>query len=216
MKNVNKLFLLLALFCTVGAVNAQISIGPKVGINMGTFRGDDVESGDTELLLGVTLGAAAEIGITEDFSIAPELLFFQKGSEQTLFEDPNNSDTKTERETVLNYFEIPVLAKYSFSIGEGPELFAIAGPSFGIGLGGKIKQTDMPEIDVEFEDDQFTNFDVSVALGAGILLPVGPGNLVFDIRYLLGLTSIDDSPADTDVKNNGLGVSAGFLFPLTK
>ena len=216
MKKVNKLFLLLTLFCVAGGVHAQIAIGPKVGINIGTFRGDDVESDDAENLLGVTLGAVANIGITENFSIMPEVLFFQKGAEQTLFEDPNDSETKTERETTLNYVEIPVLAKYAFSIGQGPELFVIGGPSFGIGLGGNISETNLSDRDIDFEEDMITNFDFSVALGGGISLPVGPGSLIFDIRYLLSLTSIDDSEFDRDIKNNGIAASVGFLYPLTK
>ena len=216
MKKVNKLFLLLTLFCMAGAMHAQIAIGPKVGINFGTFREDDVESEDAENLLGVTLGAVADIGITDNFSIMPEVLFFQKGAEVTTFENPLDAEDKTETETTLNYVEIPVLAKYAFSIGDGPELFVIGGPSFGIGLGGNISRTGLADVDIDFEENMLTNFDFSVALGGGISLPVGPGSLIFDIRYLLSLTSIDDSDFDADIKNNGIGASAGFLFPLSK
>ncbi|MEO0875247.1 MAG: PorT family protein, partial [Bacteroidota bacterium] len=62
-----------------------------------------------------------------------------------------------------------------------------------------------------------SSFDFGLAVGAGVQLEVGPGQIFFDVRYLLGLANLDDSePEDEqiDVFNRGIGASVGFLFPI--
>lgn len=53
-------------------------------------------------------------------------------------------------------------------------------------------------------------FEFSVAMGAAFDIPVGAGDLVVDVRYDLGLTSIDDTAAGEDVKNWALGIMVGY------
>jgi outer membrane protein with beta-barrel domain len=203
-------------------VNAQIAIGPKVGVNIATWGGDDTE--DLEGLgsvIGLQFGAAAEIAVNEMFAIQPELLFFQKGFSVEFEEDILEETLKSETTAKLNYLEIPILAKIMFGAEEGPKFFATVGPSFGFGLGGEIEskvtfggETETDTEDIDFEEDMITKLDIGVSVGAGAQFPVGPGNLFVDVRYLLGLNSTDDSEDNSDVKNRGIGISAGFLFPI--
>lgn len=207
MKNLKTVFFFFSLIFVVGTVQAQLSIGPKIGINLATAGGDDVD--DIKSHLGFQFGAAAEIGISEKFAIQPELLFFQKGS-KTEF---GFLGTNLKIEQILNYLEIPILAKVMFGGEGGAQFFATVGPSFGFGLGGKVK-TGGQETDINFGDDMLKKLDISASIGAGAQFAAGPGNLFVEARYLLGLSSLDDSSQEADVKNRGFGISAGLLFPL--
>jgi outer membrane protein with beta-barrel domain len=206
MKNFTKLALLMLFAFLSLNVNAQIAIGPKIGVNIATIGGDDVETDDIGSIVGLQFGAAAEIGINEMFAIQPELLYFQKGASIDL-------GTFGEIDQVLNYLEIPILVKVMFGAEDGPQFFATVGPSFGFGLNGKVKSGDDEE-DIDFDEDMITKLDIGASIGAGAQFAAGPGKLFVDVRYLLGLNSTDDSEADLKIMHRGIGIAAGFLFPL--
>lgn len=210
-----KLIKLLALFILVSfaASTYAQSIGPKAGVNIASFTGDDSfdEDGNTSTI-GLQFGAVVEIPVSDKFSIQPELVYLQKGAgtEFDVF------GTKVETDFKLNYFEIPILAKVYLT--EGPtQVFVNVGPSIGFGLGGKTVTKagdEEEEEDIDFSDDELTSLDLSLAVGAGVQFDAGPGKLFIDVRYLLGLTSLDDSEEPIDVLNRGIGASVGFLFPI--
>ncbi|MFT5165834.1 MAG: opacity protein-like surface antigen [Saprospiraceae bacterium] len=221
MKNLKKAFFLFSLLCLVGAVQAQISIGPKFGVNIATLGGDDVEDDGLGSIIGLQFGAAAEITINEMFAIQPELLFFQKGFALDFEEDFLGETLKSENDLKLNYLEIPILAKVMFGAEGGPKFFATVGPSFGFGLSGEVEskatfggETESATEDIDFDDDMITKLDISLSIGAGAQFAAGPGNLFVDVRYLLGLNTTDDSGDDADVKNRGIGIAVGYLFPI--
>ena len=81
MKSLLKFVSLLMFLALTFNVNAQISVGPKVGINFATFGGDDVNS-DSESLRSLVcsqFGIATQIRFNESFTIQPEFLYYQKG-----------------------------------------------------------------------------------------------------------------------------------------
>lgn len=202
MKILFNLSLLLILFPSK-YLNAQFSIGPKLGINISTAAGDDVFD-DLESVVGLQFGVAGEVSISEQFAVQPEVLYFQKGSKIDFM--------GVETKTFLNYLEIPILVKGKFGAPDGLQFIATLGPSFGFGLGGKMKMGD-EEVDFDFEDDNLSEFDLSLSIGAGAQIPVGPGNLFLDLRYLLGLTTLDNA-GEFDAFNRGFGIATGFLFSI--
>ena len=51
--------------------------------------------------------------------------------------------------------------------------------------------------------------------GAGVDIGVSERvDLVIDLFYTLGLTSVDDSPEESDVKNRAITIRAGVAIPL--
>ena len=212
-KSFNLIPLLFLLVFTVSS-HAQ-SVGPKVGINIASWAGDD--QFDDDFFTSNTVfqfGAVAELPLTDQLSLQPELLFFQKGfgTETSFLGVTSTTDNR------LNYLEIPVLGK--FFLTDGPtQIFVTAGPSFGFGLGGKaIRESggDTEEVDIDFEEDELSVLDLSLSIGAGAQAEVGPGKVFVDIRYLMGLTNVDDAPENEqiDIFNRGIGIAAGFLFPI--
>jgi hypothetical protein len=217
MKTHFKFFALVLLLSFALGAYAQVSIGPKAGVNIATWEGDDLMVEDNELtsIPLLQFGLVTEFMLSDRVAIQPEFLYFQKGFgvETTV------SETSFTTKTILNYIEVPVLVKVNL-ITSPVEVFVTAGPSFGYGLDGKMVfdgEGEKEEIDIDFEEDELSRLDLSASVGAGVQFPLGSGKLFVDGRYLLGLNTIDGSePAEDrlDMKNRGIGIAAGFLFPL--
>lgn len=188
---------------------AQLSIGPKVGVNFARIGGDDVNEDEINSLFGGQFGAVGQLRFNESFAIQPELLFFQKGYRaEFLILGEEFSFRQT-----LNYIEVPIMAKFMFFAQEGGQVYGLFGPSLGFGLNGKFGLNDSDET-FTFEEVNFSKIDLSLTIGAGVQIPTGPGKLFLDVRYLLGLNTIDNEEPKLDIKNRGLGIGLGFLFPL--
>lgn len=213
MQNLKKLLALLVVVSFAVTSYAQ-SIGPKAGVNIASWAGDD-ELDDYGSITGLQFGAVIELPVSDKFAIQPELVYMRKGSGF----DFEILGVTIETENQLNYFEIPILAKIFLT--EGPtQVFVNAGPSIGFATSGKViskSGDEEDEIDIDFEEDGISSFDFGVALGAGAQFDAGAGKFFVDIRYLLGLANLDDSEPEEDridVFNRGIGASIGFLFPL--
>ena len=211
--------LVLALFLMTPALQAQgTSFGLRAGINSATV---DISDGsgltvEPDSRIGIDIAAVLNLGITDAFSVQPELHFIQKGY---MFEFDFFGD-KVEQDVTLNYVEVPILAKYAFG-SETFMGFVEAGPSVGFGLNGNVKTSDgqmEEEEDINFgsEEDELKALDIGVAFGAGVGVPVGPGQLFLDVRYQLGLSNIsnEEGTEATEFKNKGLSAGLGFLFPI--
>ena len=55
--------------------------------------------------------------------------------------------------------------------------------------------------------------DLGLQMGAGIAIPAGPGKVIVDGRYNLGLSNISDENG-MNVKNRGFAISLGYAIPL--
>ncbi len=77
-----RLFLLLGLIIFAASIQAQsLNFGVRAGINSATVNIED-ESGlsiEPDSRIGIDIGLLIEIGISEDFSIQPEIHYLQKG-----------------------------------------------------------------------------------------------------------------------------------------
>ena len=216
-------------FAVLASTYAQIKFMPKIGGSLSKvsfsedFFGPDV---DIKPKIGIIVGVAAEIPlIGETLALQPELLFHQKGFK---FDDPGDGEYTEEGSATLNYLELPVLAKIKFG-----KFYAIAGPSFSYGIGGKYKSTlhdltqgttDESSSNIKFKerpdnyqgDDVFLDnaFDMGVQLGVGMKISV----IVIDLRYGMGLTNLydkpDGSPYDYKSKNGSVQLTVGIPLPM--
>lgn len=217
-----KIKFLMALLFVVGfgftSMAQSITVGPRVGLNLGTqvVTGGDSEEEDAwndevKANTGIQLGAVANFGISELFSLQPELLFVQKGYK---FEEDGMS-----AKGKYSYLEVPVLAKISFG-NEQLKGFVTAGPTLGYWLSGKDTfEAGGGEIsgDIDFDDDEDgveKRFEAGASIGVGLAYKVGPGALNFDVRYGAGFTSVYESDDDAKLKNSGISLSVAYLFGL--
>lgn len=224
MKQSSKFFLSAALALVTYAASAQISIGPKAGINLANWSVENAEeNGDYQSRMGYQFGVVAEIRINDHFAIQPEFNLIQKGAKQEFSEvDSLIGSISTKTNVVFNYLEVPVLIKAGTSFGPA-RVDLLAGPSFGYALSGKVKEeftlngeTEKDEIDIDFKEDEVKRTDVGLQLGAAFSFNLGESAKLFvDGRYLFGLTNLNDSTEDSfKVNNRGVALSAGVLFTL--
>lgn len=193
---------LLVFFITVFAItlsNAQeFKFAAKAGLNLATFTGDALTVIDTRLSFHI--GGLVEIPLSEKFSIQPELLYSEKGS---------NLDTffSSRIKTRLNYLDIPVMAKYHIVNGLSAEI----GPVTSI----LVKADGTSKNGTKDISDFYKTFDFGIGGGVTYRIPMG---MFFSLRFTKGLMNINDGEysdsnnSTSKVQNNVFQVSTGYFF----
>jgi hypothetical protein len=213
---------------------AQISLMPKFGIAFTDVKfkespyevvSEGTETAEVKARLGLMGGLAVNIGVSELFSVQPELMYIQKGFKLETPNLPFKGDVR------IDYLEIPILAK--FSVGdENKRGYFNLGPQVSFGLGGKTKIESFSEErkgKVKFEEEpEFSNdedfyfdngFDFGIQAGGGFGVKAGPGLLTIDFRYSLGFGNLFDTPSGADKddfksKNRMFATNIAYVIPL--
>jgi hypothetical protein len=207
-KLITTIFAIVLAFVLSSSVAAQglIGFGLKGGLNIANLSGDDVIEG-TNSKMGFCTGGFVTYSINEIFSIQPEVLITMKGAgwEEEVFGET------LEVTWTLDYLEIPILAKATIPT-QGtvkPNLFV--GPALGINLRGKAKAEIAGRTEEEdLEDLKSTDF--GLVFGAGVDFGLPHSAITLDGRYVMGLSTIDDSEAKADVKNGVVTFMVGYSF----
>lgn len=186
-----KLFRLFAAACMIGTAGLyaqDVTFGAKAGLNLSNAGGD---AEDTDMLTAFYVGGFADIALSDQFSVQPELLYSAQGFKQDF--------AGNEVETKLNYLNIPIMAKYYVT----EELNVQAGPQVGI-----LLSAEAADIDVK---DATNGVDFGINFGLGYEMESG---LRVDARFNLGLgdTTDDDDAGDTSVTNQVIQVGVGYAF----
>ena len=146
MKKNHILLVLLVTFLSTTVYGQQTKYGIRLGLGLPSLQSQDenIYSKDYKTVAGFDGGLFADFGITERFSIKAELAFARKGGERngmqpilsallpveltgalppgtTLWADFDNK-------AVFSYIEIPILAKYEWSLGDTWGIYVNAGP----------------------------------------------------------------------------------------
>ena len=209
MKKLFTLLFVLSIFSIMSYV--QMMIGPKAGLNMASIAGDDAD----QILEGQTLDSRTGFAgglffmyqFSNMFAIQPEAYYTMKGA--------TYSESGADLTISLDYIEVPILVKFIIPI-EGsaikPSIFA--GPSIGFNMTAKSKvEFDGETQENDFKDDTKST-EFSLAFGGGLGFPVGNGELGVDIRYILGMSTFDDSSDPWDLKNNVINFNLYYGFSL--
>jgi hypothetical protein len=242
-----KIFLLLAsLFASGYAVHAQVSVIPKGGLTLSTIRlssgsGFDFSQRDITYQPGFAAGIGFNVPVAGNgfFSVQPELLYVQKGHGVEATGDGGSALRLTE---TFNYLEVPVLGKLNFGTGR-VKAYVNAGPSVAYALSGRFTQEISggllafsseskyifgEEPDNSIGDDTYRSpkyynrVDVGVQFGGGLGLAVGPGTVLLDARYGMGLTDFfkgnpdngTESDDQSNLQNRVFAFTLGYAIPL--
>ena len=213
----------LALFLLLGAyTSVQAQIAVKAGVNFSNMLFEEDEQSVEDLARDGAVkfvgGLSFILPLGDAVAIQPELLFVQKGAENTATILGQEITT----DLTYNYLDIPLLLRLSLgdTHGEGLGIYVNGGAYVGYAFNGKIT-TSSPnfpdtETDVTFgdEDDQ-RRIDYGFALGGGLTL----GNLFFDLRYTHGTNNILDDDANNSndnglkkMQHRGLALTTGLIF----
>lgn len=221
-----KKFFLLAALAVSSCGFAQVSVIPKIGINLANAALN--ESNDYEgqkSLLGLTAGLGVNFALTSDnfLSVQPEILYSQKGWAA----ESSNAVGGYKGTYRLNYLEVPVLLKINFG-GETVRAYVNAGPSFGYLLGGRVDGRltavgiELFDIDEKLEFTETPNplslnqldanrTEFGLNFGGGVGYSLGGKILFLDVRYNMGLT---DYNRGFDSKNRVFAITTGLQIPL--
>ncbi len=172
--------------------NAQLKHGPVAGISLANQSGD-VEN--NKMLFAFHAGWFVNFDVTDNISIAPQLLYSAKGCKI----DPDQGDAFNIN---LNYIEIPIWGRYNLESG----LHIDFGPYIGFLMSAKWDGEDkFGDTDIK---DFYTGTDFGLGFGLGYELESGLG---FAANYNLGLSNIADSD-DGDLKNQVIKVSLSYTL----
>jgi opacity protein-like surface antigen len=205
---------LLAGFCifvalavlAVPADAQKVSVGLKAGPNFVTLAGDGVS--DVESFARMIGGGFMVVQLGNNFAFQPELLYAQKGGKEV--------DADEIMKLKLDYIEVPLLLR-AFPTMTGRFLpHLLAGPTVAYNSNCDAEITEAGVATTVDCDDllPLKDWDLGVALGGGVDMAVGKAFLVLDLRYTLGLTSIDDDSNPSDIKHRAFSIMAGFRYPL--
>lgn len=176
--------------CLLGAVayGQGISGGVKAGLNLAnqTFSGNGYTTSPS-FLPSIHAGGYVTLMFTEHFGLQPEVLYSAQGAK--------SGDEKYK----LGYVTVPVLVRYNVN-----SLISFhAGPQFGVLASAKHTYGSNDE-DIK---DQVKGSDLGVAMGMGIDLPM---KLNFAVRFIKGLSDINDTSSTVKQKNYNLQLSVGY------
>jgi hypothetical protein len=207
--------LVILLTMAVSSASAQkISGGFKVGMNLASWHGDDVEEmtgGDLKSKIGFCGGGFIAFRLGKVVVLQPEVLYSQKGARQR----EEFLDEVIKVWYKLNYLEIPVCVKLMFPV-QGkvkPNLFL--GPYFGVMITDPRGKVEIDGLTMEEDLEGIKDTDFGMVLGGGIDIGLGKGRIVFDVRYTLGLTTIIEEELfeeNVDLKNNAFSFLLGYSF----
>lgn len=184
------LFTLAFAICLLGAVSAQVTLRPYIGINSSTLSEDLIK--DTASFasnVGYQLGADLQIG--NKFYVQPGLQF-------EFLSNPIDPQGGDEEEFKRTYMRIPVMVGYNFADAESTfGLRVFTGPNFGFNLGTNS--------DLEDVDDYVKNtiFGWNAGLGLDLI-----SILFVDLGYQFGLSEVFED-IDSSARNNLFYANAG-------
>lgn len=209
MKYKLSILLISLLFVSLGSSAQFTRYGVKAGVNFSNMTIDDAD--DRTMKTGFHAGVFGRMGITEVFSVQPELLYTTKGFTNAY----DNVLAEGEAKFKLNYIEIPVNLVYhlaeDFSFQIGPYIGYLASAK----VSTDSSVLDFFEIDTDdnIDRDNFRSFDFGITGGLDFTLDP----LIFGFKYNLGLVNVvkDNIPAEQllgNAKNTVIQVYAGILF----
>ena len=188
---------------------------PKIGITAGLNASSIIATGinNSKYKAGFQAGVVADFGITQNFSIVPELLFAQRGSKYEVNEPPPVGTVST----TLNYLQLPVNAAYKFDVGMGSKVFVFAGPYLGYGLSGSLKSVNGSSSIKYGSNGVFKYFDFGIDIGVGYLYE----KVFFKLQWNPGLININNpelmhvdnyNENNYSVKNMNIAATIGYYF----
>lgn len=177
---------ILAIVIPPGTIQARPALGIKAGLNLANWQGRNYAG--TDIRTCFSGGGYVVFGVSPRVSVQAEILYTMKGT------TAKEHDIATASK--LSYIEVPLLARLATTRDEKVSPYFIIGPALAFELTSKIK-TGGDEWDSEEVCMDTKSPDIAIVLGTGVEfgLAGGKGKMSFEIRYVMGLRSINDSPA---------------------
>jgi hypothetical protein len=190
--------------------------GVKVGLNFATVDGA-TNYIDNRSITTFDAGVFATFDVFALIALQPELLYTMKGYKLT-YNVPQDIGILARSDHLVvtgnnSYLEIPVLLKLnipSSSLGIiKPNVFA--GPEIAFALISKVKIEDTDPVYLQGNDD-LTNTktsDYGIIFGAGADINLPTITFMFDVRYDIGMKTLNLPQGPSHIKNRIITLNAG-------
>jgi len=221
--------LVISMFASFVA-NGQHSIGISSGFNLATMShnlsSDISEYANMSFANYGTIGLRYKYALDDNWSISTGLGYARRGAETKLdksFEILDNTipiGVKVVHK--MDYIELPVLFEYRIKDANfvSPYIFAGANLGYETNYNMLFKSHLLIDINlyhynIDLTNNMYNRFDIAGVVGAGVYIPLGTGNLNFDIRYLHGFTDIlKNTIVDLGLQHRNFRVGATYYYPL--
>lgn len=204
------LFLLGALCALALPLQGQTVLGVHLGLNIAELGGADIDGGDART--GLNLAGSITFPLGENLGLHTGAGYSQKGLTE--------SDGGLEVALKFDYIEIPVLLQYTIPTEGSMGVHFMGGGALGIQASCKLEASDgstSASVDCSNPDEDIPikTFDFGLMGGVGVGIGLTERvDLVVDLLYNLGLTTVIDSSDPPDVKNRAFTIRAGASIPL--
>lgn len=211
-KNLLVVALVLVLCANVSTAQVSIDKGFLGGLNFATIGGKDATNPTPENKTGLALGGFISLKLADLLAFEPQLFYMQKGATAKVA----SGNTTVNLTASYSYLELPVLAKLNIplagNIAFKPNIYA--GPALAFKLGTPRVKAEAGTQSAEEDIENVTSTDFGLVFGAGANIPIPGfgGSVLLDLRYALGLSSIDDSAESLDLKHRVFSLLIGFSF----
>jgi hypothetical protein len=216
LKTIASLAVLLASVTSVAVAQKEHRFGFQGGVVFAKVGGKGTEGENVKNRTGFMAGVFAELQLSPNFALSPELNYIVKGAKQSA--GGGTVSIKVPYVQVPLLFKVLVPVKSTGKTQIRPQFYA--GPAIGFKAGCDFKisngSTNLsgscsdPDLDLKVKSTDF-----SIILGAGL----GVGPVFFGARYDLGLSNINNASgttADEALKNRALSLLVGVSFPMHK
>jgi hypothetical protein len=196
------------LLCSTAPLKAQdLSIGVRTGINLASADATGPAfSQDVGTYGSFHGGLVGAVDLARFFGIQTGIIYSRKG-----FSEGDGSVALK-----LTYVEIPVLAVLHIPARFSPHLYL--GPVIGLESGCSVSTDEVDDANCEEAGPgapATRGADSGLLFGAGIGFETGPGTMLVDVLYSLGLTNIGEpSDAVRGINTRTWQFSVAFLFPI--
>jgi hypothetical protein len=197
----------------------NVNLGVKAGINFADLGGSDVSSEAVQGKTGLVGGLSVAFRFGDIFEVQGEFLYSQKGVKI----EETGANGLTNGTISLNYMETPILLKAGLPTQGKFRPALYAGPAVSFEMSCDLSGTfdgETADRKCDNQDDGWVpkerkTFDWGLVFGAEAVYKVGrKTSLLFEVRYNLGLSSLEATEQNLNVKNRALSLMAGVLFAL--
>ena len=192
----------MVMLCAGPALAQGLEKGVRGGVNFAneSITGDE-EGAALDWQLRAVFGGFVTWRVTTWLEFQPEVLYSMKGGKSDEF----GIDSKV----LLDYLEVPLLARKTFGAPDATRFYFAGGPSIGVLLRARTRAdfgSSTEELDIK-DDAETLDFGVVVAGGVEF------GSIVVDGRYTHGFSDIDKDTSDTvKITNRAVSLTVGIKF----
>ncbi|MDD4051108.1 MAG: porin family protein [candidate division Zixibacteria bacterium] len=187
---------------------ALVGYGGKIGFSLTNVSNHPQK---TENHTGYLIGGLCNYPKTDLISFQIEIMLSGKGftvPDTTVYDTGNVLLGRLEATWLLQYIEMPVLAKLSPIRTGKYRPYVIGGGYAAFLVHSKLRLKDNL-LELDYDVNNTKGLDVGGIGGVGIDMMAGRGWVFFEIRYEQGLMSVIK---DTDYKSHALSFQAGYWF----